>query len=80
MTEYDITPLNTGWWQVEETSPDGYFVAIGCFRTEADAQAWLSIYVRMQQTAARVFRVGWPDDFPVEVAKETMAIGAEASD
>jgi hypothetical protein len=80
MTAYCVTPLNEGWWQIEECRSDGSIAAIGCFRTEADAQAWLTTYARIQLTAARVFRVGRPEDLPIVAAKDPTTAGEVASD
>ena len=55
--------------EIEECGPDGSIAAVGCFRTEADAQAWLTTNARIQQSRARVFRVGWPEDLPKEGAR-----------
>jgi hypothetical protein len=58
MTIYRIT-LAEGWHQIVETGDNGSVAVIGCFRTDADALAWLSIYVR--NPAKGVFKVGFPE-------------------
>jgi hypothetical protein len=55
MTTHRVAHLE-GWYQVIETNADGAARSIGCFRTEADAQSWLSTYLRTQ-TGAKVFNV-----------------------
>jgi len=72
MTTYRITPLTKSWCQIVEAGPDGSVAEIGCFRTEADAQAWLDSYVRMKATGARVPCIGWPAERPGEAVKETV--------
>jgi hypothetical protein len=71
MTTHRITLL-AGWYQVVESSADGTAVAIGSFRTEADARDWLKIYLRMQ-TGGEVFKVGYSEVQALTSAKSKPA-------
>jgi hypothetical protein len=48
MNTYRIVPVEGGF-QIIETYPDGQTTYIGGFQIEADAQAWLDNYLRMQR-------------------------------
>jgi hypothetical protein len=73
MTIYRITNVK-GWHEIVETDPAGSISVIGCFRSDGEALAWLSVYVR--KPTKRVFKVGWPEHVsqPMDTAKGRTAV------